>query len=80
MREIKNKPLTKIEIESIAQKASGFESRKGKVECVIREVKGVSSADPEYQKSCVIHVLVHRFNIGPHKDVLYLLGKAFPQT
>ncbi|OLF81869.1 hypothetical protein AWH63_10015 [Marinobacter sp. C18] len=80
MTETKNTPLTEEEVESITQKASGLESRQEQVNCVISEVKAVSSADPDYQKSCVIHVLNNRLEIGPHQDVLAQLSEAFPQT
>jgi hypothetical protein len=76
----KNTPLTETQIESITLKASGYESRSEKVDCVISEVKAASSAEPDYQKSCVIHVLNNSLKIGPHQDVLAQLSEAFPQV
>lgn len=80
MTETKNTPLTEVEIESIKQKASKHGSRREKVNCVINEVKEVSEADLDYQKSCVIHVLNNYLEIGPHNDVLAQLSEAFPQA
>jgi hypothetical protein len=78
MTQAENTPLSKAEVESITSKATGHESRGEKVNCVIREVKAVSSADSDYQKSCVIHVLNNHLGIGPHQDVLDQLAQAFP--
>lgn len=80
MTETKNTPLTEAEVESITLKASGQESRREKVDCVIREVKAISEADLDYQKSCVIYVLNNRIEIGPHQDVLDQISEAFPRT
>lgn len=72
-------PLSKAEVESITLKATGHESRGEKVTCVIREVKAVSLADRDHQKSCEIHILNNHLGIGPHQDVLDRISKAFPQ-
>lgn len=78
MTEAENTPLSKAEVESIISKATGHESRGEKVNCVIREVRAISSADRDFQKSCVIYVLNSHLGIDPHQDVLDQLAQAFP--